>query len=127
MQLENKPIVVISSTNAEEIPNFIRAMFKDCKLNRSKKLIINFISSISYPEFIQNAREALLDNIDLGAYIYIWKPEEVDQMMKKILENRQDMKGIIIYCDDNNKHTIEKILHKVPNSIKANIIKDYCK
>ncbi|ACP54180.1 DUF5751 family protein [Saccharolobus islandicus] len=127
MQLENKPIVVISSTNAEEIPNFIRAMFKDCRLNGSKKLIINFISSISYPEFIQNAREALLDNIDLGAYIYIWKPEEVDQMMKKILENRQDMKGIIIYCDDNNKYTIEKILYKVPNSIKANIIKDYCK
>ncbi|QGA53501.1 hypothetical protein GFS03_02300 [Sulfolobus sp. E5-1-F] len=127
MQLENKPIVVISSTNAEEIPNFVRTMFKDCRLNGSKKLIINFISSIPYPEFIQNAREALLDNIDLGTYIYIWKPEEVDQMMRKILENSQDMKGIIIYCDNDNKRFIEKILPKIPNSIKANIIKDYCK
>ncbi|AAK42504.1 hypothetical protein SULI_00800 [Saccharolobus solfataricus] len=127
MQLENKPIIVISSTNSEEIPNFVRAMFKDCRLNGSKKLVINFVSSISYPEFVQNAREALLDNIDLGVYIYIWKPEEVDQMMRRIMENHKDMKGMIIYCDDNNKHMIEKILPKIPNSIKANIIKDYCK
>ncbi|WP_338603647.1 DUF5751 family protein [Sulfolobus tengchongensis] len=127
MQLENRPIVVISSASPEDIPNFIRMMFKDCRLNGSKKLVINFISSISYPEFVQNARESLLDNIDLGTYIYIWSPEEIDQMMKTILEKYQDMKGIIIYCDSNNKQFMEKIIYKIPNSIKANIIKDYCK
>lgn len=89
--------------------------------------MINFISNISYPEFIQNARESLLDNIDLGIYIYIWKPDEIEYMLKRILEVKDDMKGLIIYCDSNNKQIIEKILPKIPNSIKANIIKDYCK
>ncbi|BDB98920.1 DUF5751 family protein [Saccharolobus caldissimus] len=127
MQLENRFLVVISSTSSDNISDFIKRMFTDCRLSGSKKLMINFISNISYPEFIQNARESLLDNIDLGIYIYIWKPDEIEYMLKRILEIKDDMKGLIIYCDSNNKQIIEKILPKIPNSIKANIIKDYCK
>ncbi|MDT7860627.1 MAG: DUF5751 family protein [Saccharolobus sp.] len=127
MQLENRFLIVISSTSSDNISDFIKRMFTDCRLSGSKKLMINFISNISYPEFIQNARESLLDNIDLGIYIYIWKPDEIEYMLKRILEIKDDMKGLIIYCDSNNKQIIEKILPKIPNSIKANIIKDYCK
>lgn len=127
MQLENRFLIVISSTSSDNISDFIKRMFTDCRLSGSKKLMINFISNISYPEFIQNARESLLDNIDLGIYIYIWKPDEIEYMLKRILEVKDDMKGLIIYCDSNNKQIIEKILPKIPNSIKANIIKDYCK
>jgi hypothetical protein len=127
VQLENRFLIVISSTSSDNISDFIKRMFTDCRLSGSKKLMINFISNISYPEFIQNARESLLDNIDLGIYIYIWKPDEIEYMLKRILEIKDDMKGLIIYCDSNNKQIIEKILPKIPNSIKANIIKDYCK
>lgn len=128
MQLDNQFVVVISSTSPDDIPSFIRKMFKDCRLSGSKKLMINFLSNkISYPEFVQNARESILDNVDLGIYVYIWKPEEIDQMIRKVLEMQKDIKGFIIYCDNDNKQLIERLSAKIPNSIKAKIIKDYCK
>ncbi|AOL17819.1 hypothetical protein BFU36_10470 [Sulfolobus sp. A20] len=119
--------MIISSTSPEDIPEFIKKMFKECRLSNSKKLILHFISELSYPEFIQYARESLLDNIDLGVYIYTWKKEDTEQMLRKVIETKDSMKGLILYCDDNNKVIIEKIMQKIPNSIKANIIKDYCK
>ncbi|MEM0122359.1 MAG: DUF5751 family protein [Saccharolobus sp.] len=128
MQLDNQFVVVISSTSLDDIPAFIRKMFKDCRLSGSKKLMINFLSNkISYPEFVQNARESILDNVDLGIYVYIWKPEEIDQMIRKVLEIQKDIKGFIVYCDNDNKQLIERLSAKIPNSIKAKIIKDYCK
>ncbi|MEM4082765.1 MAG: DUF5751 family protein [Saccharolobus sp.] len=128
MQLDNQFVVVISSTSPDDIPGFIRKMFKDCRLSGSKKLMINFLSNkISYPEFVQNARESILDNVDLGIYVYIWKPEEIDQMIRKVLEIQKDIKGFIVYCDNDNKQLIERLSAKIPNSIKAKIIKDYCK
>ncbi|MBW9141737.1 MAG: hypothetical protein K1T65_08690, partial [Candidatus Aramenus sp.] len=64
--------------------------------------------------------------IDLGLEIYVWKTNDFDKMLKKVQEEN-NIKGIITVCGEENKYALRKMLDRLSNSIKANMLKDLCK
>lgn len=118
-------IFYIISSKLDDLPNIIRTAFRDCVSSKSHNLVLNIITDEPYWEVIKASREAILDNIELGIDLYVWKPDEIDKMIEKMRE--YDIKGIINNCSKEEKFNAEKVLEKIPNDRKIFIIKDYCK
>lgn len=127
MSITYRPIIVISSTRPENIPDLIKYVFRSSRASSGKKVYLHFITDIPFQEFTSYAREPLLDNIDLGVEIFTWKEDEIEKMMKVIQEEFSDNVGIIFYCDEEKRNTIKKISQSIPNSYKVNLVKDMCK
>ncbi len=125
MQPDYRPIIALIYVKDEDLTEIFRKMFKDVRLLGGRKIVANVISNSEYWNFFANAREAILDNLDLGLEIFTWKPNETDKMLKKIQE--YNYKGFITYCSDENKYNMRKILDNLPVQMKANMLKDYCK
>ncbi|MCY0859144.1 MAG: hypothetical protein OWQ54_01805 [Sulfolobaceae archaeon] len=118
-------IFYIITSNLNELPNIIRTAFRDCIANKSINLVLNIITDEPYHEVIKFAREALLDNIELGIELFVWKRNEIDKMIEKIKD--YDIKGIINNCSKEERYNAEKVLEKLPQDRKTLLIKDYCK
>ncbi|BBG28194.1 DUF5751 family protein [Sulfuracidifex tepidarius] len=127
MSITYRPIIVISSTRQDKIPDLIKDVFRSSRASSGKKVYLHYINDIPFHEFTSYAREPLLDNIDLGVEIYTWKENEIEKMFKVINEEFSDNVGIIFYCDEDKKSLIKKISQSLPNSFKVNLVKDMCK
>ncbi|BFH73557.1 hypothetical protein SJAV_15010 [Sulfurisphaera javensis] len=120
-----KNILTIISVNNDNFESYFRKIFSDVRASGSKKTIINVFTDLQYYELVTLIREALLDNIDIGYELYLWKKDQVDYFFKNL--EKQEYDGLLIYCDEENKNYISKIVESLPNSIKRNLIKDSCK
>ncbi len=126
MEQDYRPIVAIFSAKLEENTDLFRALLREVRALKGKKVIVHVLEDVEYWDFLASAREAILDNIDLGLEVYVWKTSEYDKMFKKIQEVK-DMKGVITICGEDTKYALRKVLDGMPNSIKANTLKDMCK
>ncbi|AWR94218.1 DUF5751 family protein [Acidianus brierleyi] len=126
METDFRPIIVLFSAKNEETTELFRKVLREAKVLGGKKLIIHVIEDVNYWDFFSNSREAILDNLDLGIEIYTWKTTDTENMIKKI-EEINNPKGIVTFCSDDYKYMMRKIIDNLPTSLKANIIKDYCK
>jgi hypothetical protein len=115
----------IISSKEEELGNYLRKIFREIKVLGGKKIIVFIVSDVPYWEIIKFSREAILDNIDLGLELFVFNKNEISKLQEKIIKN--EIKGILIYCSENRKYIVRKILESMPNSIISNIIRDYCK
>lgn len=120
-----KNILTIISVNNDNLETYFRKIFTDVRSSGSKKTTINVFSSLQYSELVTLIREALLENIDIGYELYIWKKEDLNSFLDYIKKNELD--GLLVYCDDENRNFISKIVENIPNNIKSSLIKDYCK
>jgi len=120
-----KNILTIISANSDTLENYFRKIFSDVRSSGSKKTTINIFTDLKYSDLVTIVREALLDNIDVGYELYLWKKDEVNKFFDYI--RKLDVDGLLIYCDDENRVFVTKIVDNLPNNIKSNLIKDYCK
>ncbi len=127
MSVTYRPIIVISSSSNDKIPDMIKEIFRSSRASSGKKIYLHYISDITFHDFASYAREPLLDNIDMGVEIYTWKENEMDKMVETIREEFSNNAGIIFYCDEDKRGIIRKISQMIPNSYKVNLVKDMCK
>ena len=120
-----KNILTIISANSDTLENYFRKIFSDVRSSGSKKTTINVFTDLKYSDLVTIVREALLDNIDVGYELYLWKKDEINKFFDYI--RKLDVDGLLIYCDDENRAFVTKIVDNLPNNIKSNLIKDYCK
>ena len=120
-----KNILTIVSANSENLENYFRKIFADVRSSGSKKTSINVFTDLKYSDLVAIVREALLENIDIGYELYLWKKEEVKKFFDYI--GKTELDGLLIYCDDENRVFVSKIIDNLPNNIKTNLIKDYCR
>ncbi|ARM75162.1 DUF5751 family protein [Acidianus manzaensis] len=124
-KIDYNPIVVLVYVKNEELTEVFRKIFRDVRMQGGKKIIAHVISNSEYWDFFANSREALLDNLDLGLEIFTWKPDQINKILEKM--HNTEIKGIITYCDDDNKYQMKKIMESLDNTLKAKILKDNCK
>ena len=120
-----KNILAIVSANSDTLENYFRKIFIDVRNSGSKKTSINVFTDLKYSDLISVIREALLENIDIGYELYLWKKEEANEFLDYV--KKSDIDGLLVYCDDENKAFISKIIENLPNNIKSNLIKDRCR
>lgn len=120
-----RPVITLINVKDEELNEIFRKIFRDVRLVGGKKIIAHVITNSPHWNFFANSREALLDNLDLGLEIFTWKIDDVNKMLEKI--KSIDIKGIITYCDEENKYQMKKIIESLDNNLKAKIIRDNCK
>lgn len=123
--VDYRPIVALLNVKDEELNDVIRKIFRDTKVMGGKKIILHVITNSPYWNFFANAREALLDNYELGLEIFTWDFNQVGKMIEKIKE--ADIRGIVTYCSEETKYQMRKIIDSLDNNLKAKIIKDNCK
>lgn len=126
MESDYRPVVAIFSAKLEENTDLFRLLLREVRALKGRKVIVHVLEDVEYWNFLASAREAILDNIDLGLEIYVWKTNDFDKMLKKVQEEK-DIKGIITVCGEENKYALRKMLDRLSNSIKANMLKDLCK
>ncbi|EWG07858.1 MAG: hypothetical protein ASUL_02404 [Candidatus Aramenus sulfurataquae] len=126
MESDYRPVVAIFSAKLEENTDLFRLLLREVRALKGRKVIVHVLEDVEYWNFLASAREAILDNIDLGLEIYVWKTNDFDKMLKKVQEEK-DIKGIITVCGEENKYALRKMLDLLSNSIKANMLKDLCK
>lgn len=126
MESDYRPVVAIFSAKLEENTDLFRLLLREVRALKGKKVIVHVLEDVEYWDFLASAREAILDNIDLGLEIYVWKTNDFDKMLKKVQEEN-NIKGIITVCGEENKYALRKMLDRLSNSIKANMLKDLCK
>ncbi|AAY80348.1 DUF5751 family protein [Sulfolobus acidocaldarius] len=117
-------IASIVNVTSENLDNFFRRVLTDVRKLGSKKVVVNIITDLKFHEVVGYIREAMLDNIDIGYELHLWKRDEVNKMLDKLLEYNID--GILIYCDEETRPIMIKIYDAFPNKIKAMITKNYC-
>ncbi|BAB65486.1 DUF5751 family protein [Sulfurisphaera tokodaii] len=120
-----KNILTLISVNNDNFENYFRKIFLDVRSSGSKKTTINVFTEIQYQELVTLIREALLENIDIGYELFLWKKNEVDIFLKNLEKSEVD--GLLVYCDDENKVFMSKIVDNLPTAIKRNLIKDFCR
>ncbi|MFP3064137.1 MAG: DUF5751 family protein [Sulfolobus sp.] len=118
-------LLALISSNPENLENIFRKVFTDTRASGHKKIIINVVSNIPYHELVSYVREAILDNIDIGYELYLWNKDDTSKILNLLSKNSFD--GVLLYCDDENKSTVERIFETFPNQLKASLIKDYCR
>ncbi|MCI2413762.1 MAG: hypothetical protein MPF33_00695 [Candidatus Aramenus sp.] len=126
MESDYRPVVAIFSAKLEENTDFFRTLLREVRALKGKKIIVHVLEDVEYWDFLASTREAILDNIDLGLEIYVWRTSDLDKMLKKVQEEK-DIKGVIMVCGEENKYALRKVLDSLPNSVKANMLKDLCK
>ncbi|MEM4096993.1 MAG: DUF5751 family protein, partial [Metallosphaera sp.] len=65
------------------------------------------------------------DNIDLGLELFVWNPGDVEKMVDKYIQAKPD--GLTVYCDEDNRFSMVKLVSNLPDSLKTGIVKDNCK
>ncbi|BBL46693.1 MULTISPECIES: DUF5751 family protein [Metallosphaera] len=125
MDLRNKAVLVLVQVREETLAEVFRKLMKDARASGFRKVIINVISPLPHWQVLASAREAILDNIDLGLEVYTWKPEDVKKMFEKASQLGVD--GLMTYCDEDNKYSMSKLMSSLPDSLKISMIKDNCK
>jgi len=118
-------LLALISSNPENLENIFRKVFTDTRASGHKKIIINVVSDIPYHELVSYVREAILDNIDIGYELYLWNKDDTSKILNLLSKNSFD--GVLLYCDNENKSTVERIFETFPNQLKASLIKDYCR
>jgi len=118
-------LLALISSNPENLENILRKVFTDTRASGHKKIIINVVSNIPYHELVSYVREAILDNIDIGYELYLWNKDDTSKILNLLSKNSFD--GVLLYCDNENKSTVERIFETFPNQLKASLIKDYCR
>ncbi|MDT7875204.1 MAG: DUF5751 family protein [Sulfolobaceae archaeon] len=118
-------LLALISSNPENLENIFRKVFTDTRASGHKKIIINVVSNIPYHELVSYVREAILDNIDIGYELYLWNKDDTSKILNLLSKNSFD--GVLLYCDNENKSTVERIFETFPNQLKASLIKDYCR
>mgnify|MGYP001772514054 CR=1 FL=1 len=118
-----KTILALVATKDENLEKTFRKIFSDVRVSGSRKVIINVISDDPFHKIVDHVREAILDNIDIGYELFVWKKDEIS----KIVEKSDNVDGLLLYCDPENRSIIEKVYSQLPNKAKANLIKDNCR
>jgi hypothetical protein len=117
--------VVVAAVKSEELADFLRLLFREAKVHKFRKLLVNLVSDSNYWEVIRDSREAILDNIDLGLYINTWKLNQLEDMIE-FLSKISEMGGVMIFCSKDNRQFMLRMKSRLPQSLIANLTKDYC-
>ncbi|AWR98856.1 DUF5751 family protein [Metallosphaera hakonensis] len=125
VDLRNKSLFVLVQVREDTLTEIFRKIMKDARTLGFRKIFINVVSQLPHWQVLANAREAILDNIDLGLVVYTWRPDETKKILEKVTELGAD--GIMTYCDEESKFAMSKLMGNLPSSIKIGIVKDNCK
>ncbi|BCU68989.1 DUF5751 family protein [Stygiolobus caldivivus] len=120
-----KTVIALVAMGNENLEKTFRKLFSDARSSGSKKVIINVISDQPFHKVVDHIREAMLDNIDIGYELFLWKKDETEKVLEKTAE--MQVEGVLLYCDTENRNIIEKIFSQLPNKIRANLLKDNCR
>jgi len=124
-QVDRTTGVVVAAVKSEELADFLRLLFREAKVHKFRKLLVNLVSDSNYWEVIRDSREAILDNIDLGLYINTWKLNQLEDMIE-FLSKISEMGGVMIFCSKDNRQFMLRMKSRLPQSLIANLTKDYC-
>ncbi|BCU68251.1 hypothetical protein HS7_16880 [Sulfolobales archaeon HS-7] len=116
---------VIAVISPEDSSSFLRAIFRETKTHGFNKVDLNVISDMTYPQFVAEAREAMLENIDLSLSIYMWKKDETDKFLS-FLDKATQPAGLLFYCSEKEKGSLSRLKDKIPNKLKAALVRDLC-
>ncbi|MFP3197659.1 MAG: DUF5751 family protein [Sulfolobaceae archaeon] len=120
-----KALLVLVAMKDENLEKTFRKIFADVRSSGAKKVLINVISQQPFHKVVDYIREPMLDNIDIGYELFLWKRED---MAKVVEENsKKEFEGVLLYCDNENRSLIEKLFSQLPNNIRVNLLKDNCR
>ncbi|MFP3347066.1 MAG: DUF5751 family protein [Sulfolobaceae archaeon] len=120
-----KALLVLVAMKDENLEKTLRKIFADVRSSGAKKVLINVISQQPFHKVVDYIREPMLDNIDIGYELFLWKRED---MAKVVEENsKKEFDGVLLYCDNENRSLIEKLFSQLPNNTRANLLKDNCR
>jgi len=120
-----KALLVLVAMKDENLEKTFRKILADVRLSGAKKVLINVISQQPFHKVVDYIREPMLDNIDIGYELFLWKKED---MAKVVEENsKKEFDGVLLYCDSENRGLIEKLFSQLPNNTRANLLKDNCR
>ncbi|WP_252896737.1 DUF5751 family protein [Metallosphaera hakonensis] len=108
VDLRNKSLFVLVQVREDTLTEIFRKIMKDARTLGFRKIFINVVSQLPHWQVLANAREAILDNIDLGLVVYTWRPDETKKILEKVTELGAD--GIMTYCDEESKFAMSKLM-----------------
>jgi len=120
-----KTLLVLVAMKDENLEKTFRKIFADVRSSGGKKAYINVISEQPFHLVVEYIRGPMLDNIDIGYELFLWKRDDIAKVVEE--NSKKEFDGVLLYCDSENRILIEKIFSQLPSSIRANLLKDNCR
>lgn len=120
-----KALLVLVAMKDENLEKTFRKIFADVRSGGAKKVFINVISQQPFHKVVDYIREPMLDNIDIGYELFLWKREDIAKVVEE--NSKKEFDGVLLYCDNENRSLIEKLFSQLPNNTRANLLKDNCR
>jgi|GEM_PF-260004 hypothetical protein len=122
------PIIFIASCETDNIQKAIREIIFITRKVGGKKAFINLITDQPSWVVLREAREAILENIDLSLEIRTWNYNSAEReiMIKELRKQKAEAKGLIFYCDQNKRGIIEEVKREIPSEVMMLFMRDEC-
>lgn len=117
---------VIIVGQGSRLTDTIRDIFRESRKLKARKLNINIVSEALFHEIVPDIREALLDNIEYSISLYTWRLDQVDDMVKKMLEIG-DLRGVILTCvNPEDKGRLTRVRKSLGTKLISLMMGDLC-